>query len=183
MTHTQREAVRLTMDAMGRLMEFWGFKRHHGRAWAGLFLAEKPLDTAEIAELLELSQAAVGQVLADLKSWGIVRSVWLTGDRAEHFEAETNLWKMISRVLEERERKEIVAAREAFEKAAALLKQARVDADPAARALAKMRHARVEGLLELARVGQNLLDALLATARVDVSPLKAFSALLRPAKK
>ena len=51
--------------------------------------------------------------LAALGRWGVVHRVWVRGQRREHYEAETDFWKMISGVLNERERREIGAAVEA----------------------------------------------------------------------
>ena len=48
--------------------------------------------------------------LAALGRWGVVHRVWVRGQRREHYEAETDFWKMIAGVLNERERREIGAA-------------------------------------------------------------------------
>ena len=45
----------LLSDAVGRLMEFWGFKRHMGRIWAVLYLSDEPL-AALSRSLVRLSQ-------------------------------------------------------------------------------------------------------------------------------
>jgi hypothetical protein len=42
--------------------------------------------------------------LTELQRWGVVRRVWRPGERREFFEAETDFWKMISKVFDERER-------------------------------------------------------------------------------
>ncbi len=91
-------------DAVGALMELWGFRRQLGRLWAVLFLSEKPLAAPELCERLQISTGLLSMSLAELRGWGVVRPVDVPGDRKEHYEAETNVWKMVRRVLAERER-------------------------------------------------------------------------------
>jgi hypothetical protein len=85
-----------------------------------------------------------------------------------------NLWKMISRVMSERERGEILAAIEGFEDALRLLAEEKKGALPEQRRRIGEQTARVQQLLELARLGRSLLEALLATSRIDAGPLTRF---------
>ena len=57
-------------EAVGQLMEFWGFKRQMGRLWTVLFLSPDPLDVAALAERLQMSTSAVSLSLAEL-SWAV----------------------------------------------------------------------------------------------------------------
>src|SRR5207237_2888500 len=45
-------------DAVGGLMEFWGFKRTMGRIWTTLYLSEDPLSAAALWDRLEISCGA-----------------------------------------------------------------------------------------------------------------------------
>ena len=90
-------------DAVGALIEGWGFKRNMGRMWAVLYLEDDPLSAAELGERLGLSTGAVSMLLTELQQWGAVKKAWVVGERREHYEAETNIWKMVSRVFRERE--------------------------------------------------------------------------------
>ena len=92
----------LLSDAVGRLMEFWGFKRHMGRIWALLYLSDEPLGANELRDKLQLSAGSVSMSLTELLRWGVVKKVWIHGQRRDFFVAEGNLWKMISRVFRER---------------------------------------------------------------------------------
>ena len=49
----------LVSDSIGRLIEFWGFKRNMGRLWAILYLCEQPLSAPGLQERLQLSSGAV----------------------------------------------------------------------------------------------------------------------------
>ena len=161
-------------DQVGRLIEFWGFKRNMGRIWAVLYLSPEPLSAEDLREALQLSSGAVSMTLSELGRWGVVRKVWVQGDRRDYFNAEIQLWKMISRVFNEREKAEVSNAIESFEEALASLAPLRASPDPKVRARAELQFERIGQLLELARLGQRLLDALVTTAKIDAEPLVTF---------
>jgi HTH-type transcriptional regulator, glycine betaine synthesis regulator len=161
-------------DVVGRLIEFWGFKRNMGRVWSVLYLSPQPLSAEDLRELLQLSSGAVSMTLSELSRWGVVRKVWIQGERKDFFAAEVQLWKMISRVFNEREKIEILAAIEAFEEILPDLERMRKDPDPEVRARAELQHERITHLLDLSKLGQRLLDALLSTAKLDAEPLVKF---------
>ena len=161
----------LVSDAVGRLIEFWGFKRNMGRIWAVLYLSGEPLSAQDLRERLSLSAGAVSMTLNELARWSVVKKVWIQGERRDYFVAEGNLWKMISRVFAEREMVEIREAIDAMEEAIEYA-QKRLDAKSAAdRARAERQIERTQELLDLARLGRRLLDALLSKGRVDATPL------------
>ena len=164
----------LVSDAIGRLIEFWGFKRNMGRVWTVLYLSDRPLTARDLRDRLRLSSGAVSMTLTELQRWGVVKKVWIQGERRDHFVAEGNLWKMISRVIAERERVEVDEAILAMERALALLGERTKSKDEAERARAKAQKERIAQLLELAKLGRRLIDALVSTARVDASPLVKF---------
>lgn len=167
------ESERIVSDAVGRLMVLWGFKRNMGRVWTVLFLSDTPLTAKQLQSRLQLSSGAVSMTLGELSRWGVVAKVWVRGDRRDFYEAEGNLWKMISRVLRERERGEIEAAIEAFEAALRALDRAPLVArrEPAR---VQLQRERIGRLLELAKLGRAMLDTLIDNARMDASWLPRF---------
>lgn len=180
-------AILQIADAVGGLMESWGFKRNLGRLWTVLYLDERPLSAPELCERLALSTGAVSMLLAELGQWGAVRKTWVVGERREHYEAETNIWKMVSRVLRERELRWIQSALEAFESAQATLARApggkkRSELDERAAARSRLVAERVAGLTELARIGAHLLESLLQGEAVDHLPIKQVSELAKLGK-
>jgi DNA-binding transcriptional regulator GbsR (MarR family) len=159
----------LVSDSIGRLIEFWGFKRNMGRLWAILYLSDQPLSAPEIQERLQLSSGAVSMTLNELTRWGVVKKVWIQGERRDHYAAEGNFWKMISRVFNERERVEVLDAIDIMEDAIGFVKDKAKE--PGERARAEFQEERIRELLDLARLGKHLLDALIKDAKVDGSPL------------
>jgi DNA-binding transcriptional regulator GbsR (MarR family) len=164
----------IVSDMVGRLIEFWGFKRNMGRVWAVLYLSPEPLTAQDLRAALRLSSGAVSMILNDLSRWGVVRKVWIQGDRRDHFAAEVQLWRMISRVLSEREKTEIVVFMEACEEAMRFLESKVRSDDPRDRSRAELQLERIKALHELARLGKKLLDGLLSTAKLDAEPLTRF---------
>jgi len=164
----------IVSDVMGRLIEFWGFKRNTGRIWTVLYLSPVPLTAQDLRRLLGLSSGAVSMMLAELARWGVVRKVWVHGDRRDHFAAEVQLWRMISRVLSEREKAQIVAVAEACEEALRFLETKRRASDSKDRQRAELQIERIRILYDLVRLAKRLLEGLLATAKLDAGPLAAF---------
>ncbi len=177
-----QQAERAVADAVGELMELWGFRRQLGRIWAVLFLSERPLAAPALCERLQISTGLLSMSLSELRSWGVVRSVDVPGDRKEHFEAETNIWSLVRRVLAERERRAIEQALAVVAGALREVTAATADVDPRVKALARFRVHRLEQLVALCRTGLLLLSTLLDSARVDMGPLKALSAALARVK-
>src|SRR3981189_1107722 len=100
----ERDLLHEAADAVGALMEFWGFKRVMGRIWALFYLRGDELSASELCDQLSISSGAASMALAELEHWAVVRRIRRAGDRREYFEAETDVWKMISRALRGRGR-------------------------------------------------------------------------------
>lgn len=161
-------------DVVGKLIEFWGFKRNMGRVWSVLYLSPDPLSAEDLRQSLRLSSGAVSMTVNELLRWGVVRKVWIQGERRDFYAAEVQLWRMISRVFNEREKSEIVMAIDAFEEALAEVSKLRNSSDAKVRARADLQFERIKQLLELAKLGKRLIETLLATAKIDAEPLVRF---------
>jgi HTH-type transcriptional regulator, glycine betaine synthesis regulator len=177
-SHALQRAELAAADAVGALMELWGFRRQLGRVWAVLFLSDRPLAAPDLCDRLRISTGLLSMSLAELRHWGVVRSVAIPGDRKEHFEAETNVWRLVARVLRERERRAVEHALAAFERAIEELRGAAADVDPGVKAAARFKVRRLEQLADLSRAALHVLRILIDSARVDAGPIKAISEAL-----
>ena len=177
-SHALQRAEHAAADGVGALMELWGFRRQLGRVWTVLFLSERPLAAPDLCERLRISTGLLSMTLAELRQWGVVRSVQVAGDRKEHFEAETNIWKLVARVLREREKRAVESALATFERALDDVRAATADVDPEVKAAARFRLKRLEQLADLCRAALGVLRILLDSARVDAGPIKAISEAL-----
>ena len=174
-SHALARAEVRAADAVGSLMELWGFRRQLGRIWTVLFLSERPLAAPEMCERLQISTGLLSMSLAELRRWEVVRGVSVRGDRKEHYAAETNVWKMVRRVLFERERGAVEQALRAFEASLAEVREALADVDPRVKVAARHRVQRLAQLVALTRAALGILRVLVDSARVDLAPLKSLS--------
>ncbi|MBX7099438.1 MAG: MarR family transcriptional regulator [Myxococcaceae bacterium] len=149
----------VAVDAVGNVIEFWGFKRNQGRVWAFLYLRDAAFTAAEIEKELELSKGGVSMLVRDLERWGVIVRVRSPGDASWRYRAETDLMKMARQVIEERE--------------FAFIARIRLDLDEALR-LAESARANKESIRRLKRMGQlaeateRALKLFLRTSQLDV---------------
>jgi DNA-binding transcriptional regulator GbsR (MarR family) len=85
----------------------WGVNRSVAQIQALLFLSERPLPAEEIADKLGIARSNVSNSLRELQAWKLIRRVPVMGDRRDHFEAETDLWQMATKVAQGRKEREI----------------------------------------------------------------------------
>jgi DNA-binding transcriptional regulator GbsR (MarR family) len=168
-----QRASDLAADAIGTLVEFWGFKRILGRLWVVLYMAPKPLTMKDLATRLRVSPSLVSMALNELLLWGAVRRPPRPGGRADVYEAETNLWKMISKVIKERERFRLDDALERLAAAKTELGPTGGRGPEATRR--KKVQARIEKLERLSLIIKGLIDVLLEEGTVDISGLREIS--------
>ncbi len=167
------QARDLGIDTCGRIAEFWGFTRTMGRAFGLLYLSPDPITQLEIQKRLGISAGSASMTLAGLIRWGVAHKVWVRGQRREHYRAETDFWKMISGVLNERERREIGAALDLVTRAEGRARTARRNAPATLRPNIDFTLQRLERLHELYRMGETMLDMLLGHLKLDVGRFRA----------
>lgn len=168
-----RDAELQAADAIGRLMEFWGFRRHMGRLWTVLYLSPEPLTTTELSETLALSSSAVSLSLGDLVRWGAVRKTWRPGERKDFYEAESSVWKLLRRVYERRELNLIREANEALAQAQQVLDESRGRLSAADRRRLDFMRKRLSRLSALSRAGERLVRLLVAGRAINPSELRS----------
>jgi DNA-binding transcriptional regulator GbsR (MarR family) len=149
----------VAVDAVGNVIEFWGFKRNQGRVWAFLYLRDVALTAAEIEKELELSKGGVSMLIRDLERWGVVLRARSPGDSAWRYKAETDLLTMARRVIEEREFSFIARIRADLEEARKLAQAGHAG---------KAQVARLVKMETLAEATEKALRMFLKTSRLDV---------------
>lgn len=158
---------------MGRLMEFWGFRRHMGRLWTILYLSPEPMTTVELSETLRLSSSAVSLSLGELVRWGAVRKTWLPGERKDFYQAESSVWKLLRRVYERRELNLIREATDAFGDAERFLDEARGQLGRADRQRVDYMRKRLSRLSALSKAGERLVRLLVAGRMLNPADLQS----------
>ena len=96
----------------GEMGTFWGVNRSVAQIHAFLMTAERPMTAEDIATALEMARSNVSNSIKELLAWNLIRRVPIKGDRRDHFEAETDVWEVASRIADGRKAKEIDPALE-----------------------------------------------------------------------
>lgn len=90
-------------EAVGQVVELWGFKRVHGMIWMYIYLHNTPVTTKDIQGALGISAGLVSMSLAELQHWAVVHRHSAPGERKDFYTAEVNIGRPIMKVLRERE--------------------------------------------------------------------------------
>lgn len=85
----------------------WGVNRSVAQIQALLFLSERPLTAEDIAEALGMARSNASNSLKELIAWKLIRRVPVLGDRRDHYEAEADLWQILTRIAQGRKEREI----------------------------------------------------------------------------
>ena len=85
----------------------WGVNRSVSQIHALLYLSDRPLTAEDIADLLGLARSNVSNSIKELLAWNLIRRVPVKGDRRDHFEAETDLWEIVTRIAAGRKEREL----------------------------------------------------------------------------
>ena len=100
-------AVRQFVLHWGEMGGQWGVNRSVAQIHALLYLSDRPLNADEIGDKLGIARSNISNSLKELLSWKLIRRVPVMGDRREHFEAEVDLWQMLTRIAQGRKEREI----------------------------------------------------------------------------
>jgi DNA-binding transcriptional regulator GbsR (MarR family) len=120
----------------------WGVNRSVAQIQALLFLSDRPLTAEDIAETLGMARSNVSNSIRELLSWKLIRRVPVLGDRRDHYEAEADLWQIMTHIARGRKEREIdpavAALRHVLETA---------DGDPQITPMARARLREMQGFL------------------------------------
>jgi len=72
-----------------------------------LLAVENPMTTDEIMEELTVSRSNANLNIRALLDWGLIYKKHIPGDRKEYFTAEKDIWKVATRITQERRRREV----------------------------------------------------------------------------
>jgi hypothetical protein len=137
------------------IAEFWGFTRTQGRVFGLLLMSPEPLDHGTVRTRLEISAGSASMTLATLLDWGVLHR------DGRKYRAETDFWKLITQVLERRERAKVD---DAVDRVAAVLAQ--LDAAGTRDPRIGFLRARLAYVHDFFKLGRSFLNALLSRGPV-----------------
>lgn len=91
----------------GEMGSQWGVNRSVSQIHAYLYLSDRPVHAEEISTVLGLARSNVSNGLKELQGYDIIRRTHVSGDRRDHFVAETDLWEMLMRIVQHRKKREV----------------------------------------------------------------------------
>lgn len=97
----------------------WSVNRSVSQIHALLYVSEQPLTAEDIAATLGLARSNVSNSIKELLNWNLIRRAPVRGDRRDHYEAETDVWEIATRIASGRKQREIDPALQALEACAA----------------------------------------------------------------
>ena len=130
------EARNHFIQGMSRISNFWGFSRARGAIYGAIYLSPENLSLGEIVEQVGVTKGAVSTNVRQLERLGMVHKKIQLGDRKDYYSAETDFWKIIKGILQEREKNEFDLALRTVDESLAMVKQEQVATtfcDPAGR--------------------------------------------------
>ena len=94
------------IESWGSMGILWGINRSMARIHAYLLVSEEPVDSEQISNYLSISRGNVSMCLKELRNWGVVQRVNISGDRRDFFMTEPDTWKMLYRIALNRKSRE-----------------------------------------------------------------------------
>lgn len=102
-----QEALQRFILFWGEMASRWGINRTMAQIHALLYASESSMDTDQIMKLLQISRGNANMNLRSLINWDLVRKVHQSGSRKDYYTAEKDVWKIITCVVKEREKREL----------------------------------------------------------------------------
>jgi DNA-binding transcriptional regulator GbsR (MarR family) len=168
-------AIYRACEAVGGIVEIWGFKRVLGMTWTYLYLSARPLSAQDLRQGLGISTGLVSMVLQELMRWGVVHKQSAPGERKEYYTAERNVWRPISKVLRERELYQVGATLERLREVEGELELAAESGEEQANDPNRIAADRLAELIQLGELAFNMLDQFVSLGVLDIRDLRSVA--------
>jgi len=108
------EASSRFIEKWGSMGVLWGINRSMARIHAFIILSDEPVDLDSVANELEISRGNASMSLKELRNWGVIKRVHISGDRRDFYIAEPDMWNMLFNIATERKKREFDPALQAL---------------------------------------------------------------------
>jgi DNA-binding transcriptional regulator GbsR (MarR family) len=92
------EELNRFIESWGSMGILWGINRSMARIHAYLLVSEEPVDADRISASLNISRGNTSMCLKELRNWGVVQRVNISGDRHDFYIAEPDIWRSLYRI-------------------------------------------------------------------------------------
>lgn len=158
---------------MSGISQFWGLPKGVGAIFGVLYLAPAPLSLDELVTQTGLTKGAISTNVRALTRMGLIHPVSRLGDRKDYYQAETDFYRAIRAILQERQSGEFDRAVATVTQTLQKLQDAQGEFDPAERAF-------LIGRLQALKEFFDSLDALAsAVSKLNSLGLNTVETLLK----
>jgi len=113
-SENHQKAIEQFVQVWGEMASAWGINRTMAQIHALLYAEGEPLDTDTIMDQLSISRGNANMNLRNLMQWKLVQKVHYKGQRKDYFSAEQEVWTIVSRIVEERQLREVAPIKESL---------------------------------------------------------------------
>ncbi|MFP4321761.1 MAG: GbsR/MarR family transcriptional regulator [Anaerolineales bacterium] len=155
------------MQGLGQLADYFGYNRVMGELYATLLLHPGAMSLDELKDRVHKSKASVSMNTRTLEFMGAVKEVWVREDNPsnrKYYEAENDLWKILSKMLGGREMKDIDLAIAVMQQSIEQIKADQPNMDEENAKLGEFYIERMSLLLDFFRFAKLLLGTILEKA-------------------
>lgn len=173
------EVVDRFISLWGDMASTWGINRTMAKIHALLYCVERPLNTDEIMERLDVSRGNANMNLRSLVDWDLVTKTHQSGSRKDYYEAEKDVWQITARIIEKRQRQEVQPVREQLQECAQFLAEG-ADSIEDRPESEQILYERFGNLIELMEVFEGVSEALLPLVQAkDADRLRRLMEMAR----
>ena len=177
------EPVRLTpvlsavndsmLDGLGQLADYFGYNKVIGKMYGALLLSPHAMSLDDLMNHLEVSKASVSMNMRLLENLGIVKEVWVRGDRRKYYEAETDFWKIMRNVIGSRELRDVNQALDVLEQNINNLRETAPTMKESDKELGNFYIQRIDEMRDFFRFAKLILTAIMERDRkINISHVK-----------
>ena len=153
-----RASDRFIEGIIGHLANTVGVSRVIGQLYALLFLSDKPLSLNDMVEKLKISKGNASLNIRELEKLGVVKKVWVRGDRKDFYEAELNFSKIMKSGVTEVVKSRMKIALAAINETENLIKEIRSNLNEGEKKTAELYLQRLQNAKEIYRFAEKILD-------------------------
>ncbi len=116
MDNSRKQSLLDFVDSIGDFIEYWGFKKVHGRIWALTYLNDSPIDANYLMENLKISKALTSMSIKELLQYNVLLEVKKSRPETQKYKANPDITSVIMKVLKDREMKLLKQIHQNFNK-------------------------------------------------------------------
>jgi len=147
------------IEGIGRLATAVGVSRVIGQLYAMLFLSDKPLCLDDMVKRLKISKGGASLNIRELEKLGMVKKVWVRGDRKDFYEAELDFDKIMKGALIDAVKSRMKIALDTMVETENLLKDTHSNLNKEEKKMQKLYLERLQSAKEIYRFAEKIVDS------------------------